>query len=337
VTHNTDPGFQTILLRTYDQGQRHPFAVVQPNFVNQFGDDTGWWGLAWLEASKYELNVRHDVPTARKFLGVAAYIADWLDKRAKRCGGVEWKFGDPPDTITNAEYATLVAGLYGYTKSGVFREPQNAARWLSQARNTIAWLQRNRLINVRTGRVRNGLDPTCKQRLGGPLTYTEGQVADALVALGSALNDDTYYRQANAFLTFALSAKSKMVNQRSGILQEACERFRDGCTGNPHYLDLLSWKGILMQALHDYSAATGSTDYDDFIRRQAQAIVTNAIRQPDGQPGRCDGPETCQFVFYWGWPLSPNYSGRVDQSTQMVALDALTAALAVENRAQAPL
>ena len=95
------------------------------------------------------------------------------------------------------------------------------------------------------------------------------------------------------------------------------------------YLDIVSWKGILMQALQDYRAATGSTEYDAFVLRQANAIVHNSIRQPNGSPGRCDTAANCQFVFYWGWPLSPARSGFVNQATQMDAIDALTAALAV--------
>ena len=55
--------------------------------------------------------------------------------------------------------------------------------------------------------------------------------------------------------------------------------------------------------------------------------------QSNGSPGRCDTPDGCQFVFYWGWPLSPLRSPFVNDATQMDAIDALTAALAVDPRA----
>jgi hypothetical protein len=330
VTNNTSPGFQTILMRTYEREDPLPFAIAKSHFVNDFGDDTAWWGLAWLEASKYELNYRHDQSAARKFLWLAEYDANYLEKLPKACGGIVWKVHYPPDTVTGAEYAALVAGLYGYRNtSGPFHDSDRASHWLDQARSTIAWLESKRLINVRTGKIRDRLDPTCKHLIAGGITYTQGQVAAAFVALGSALHDNKYYTQANAFLHYAVSPQSGFVHGGNQVLQEPCERNRDGCTGNPDYLDLLSWKGILIQALSDYRTATGSTEYDWFIRRQAGAVVDNAIRQTNGQPGNCDAPEDCQFVFYWAWPLSPVRSGFVNVATQMNALDALTAALAL--------
>jgi hypothetical protein len=144
------------------------------------------------------------------------------------------------------------------------------------------------------------------------------------VALGSALHDGRYYQQADAFLRYAVSKRSGMING-SGVLQEPCERDRDGCTGRPTYLDIISWKGILVQALSDYTTATGSTEFRHFIGQQAWQIVHDSIRT-DGkavQPGNCHSPGTCQFVFYWGFPLSPVRSGFVNHSTQMDALEAL--------------
>ncbi len=334
VTHSTDPGFQTILLRTYQRESGHtsgepPFAIAQDDFVNPFMDDTAWWGLAWLEASKYELTVRHDVVDAGKFLSVAEDDASYIASSQKSCGGIEWQIGFPSDTITNAEYITLTAALATYLNgSGPFQDSANATKWLSQAQTTLAWLERHRLIDVRTGTVHDSLNAACNGLIAGPITYTEGQVADALVLLGSALHKPSYYQQANAFLRYVVSKKSGMVNSH-GIIQEPCERDRDGCTTSGSYLDMLPWKGILTQGFSDYAAATGDPRYDGVVRRQAWAVVHNAIRQPNGQPGNCSSPSSCQFVFYWGWPLTPSRSEFVDQSTQMDALDALTAAMAL--------
>jgi hypothetical protein len=119
-----------------------------------------------------------------------------------------------------------------------------------------------------------------------------------------------------------------MVNSK-GILQEPCERATNGCTGTILYFDELSWKGILVQAFLDYTTATGSKEYGRFLRRQAVAIVHNAIVRSDGRPGNCQTPDSCQFVFYWGWPLTASRSRFVNHATQMDALDALTAALAL--------
>ncbi len=327
VTHNTDPGYQTILMRTYDREIFNPFAIASARFVNMFGDDTAWWGLAWLEAAKYEWNVRHDTADAWRFLKLAEYDANYLQRQPTECGGMEWKIGYPPDTITNAEYATLTAELYGLTNTGAFYD-RRAPVWLAQAQKAMSWMERKRLINIRTGTVKDTLSPTCKLLPVGGLTYTQGQVADAFVQLGSDLHNPTYYQHADAFLKWALSKKSGMVNG-NGILQEPCERNRDACTGLPTFLDILSWKGILVEALSDYTTITGSTEYIGFLRHQAKVITDNAIVQPDGQPGRCDAAINCQFVFYWAWALSPVRSSFVNEATQMDAIDALTAALAL--------
>jgi Glycosyl hydrolase family 76 len=329
VTHNTDPAYHQVLLRTYHREVLDPFAIAKPYFVNAFLDDTAWWGQAWLEASKYELNYRHDVADAQTFLSLAEYDSAYISKQKKSCGGVVWQIGFPTDTVTNAEYITLAAGLATYrSQPGPFHDPAKASRWTEEARATLDWLESRGLVNLRTGTVHDSLNAACNGFIGGPISYVEGEVAAALVQVGTALHDGSYYTQANQFLKFARSEKSTMVNSK-GILQEPCERATNGCTGTILYYDQISWKGILIQAFADYTAATGSTEYHSFLRRQASAVVHNAIVNSDGQPGDCQTPDSCEFVFYWGWPLTPSRSVFVNHATQMDALDALTAALAL--------
>jgi hypothetical protein len=321
VTHNTDPAYQQILMRTYHRESGHtpgetPFAIAKDDFVNAFMDDTAWWGLAWLEASKYELNYRHDVADARTFLRLAEFDADYISKQQKSCGGIVWQIGFPSDTVTNAEYMALVAELASYrNQPGPFYSPGNASRWIGEAKSTLDWLDRHNLVNLRTGTVHDSLNAACNGLIAGPITYTEGEVADALVQVGTALHDSSYYKDADRFLRYVLSKKSTMVNSKG--------------TGSNLYFDELSWKGILVQGFLDYTVATGSTEYASFLRRQAVAIVHNAIVRSDGKAGDCQTPDSCQFVFYWGWPLTPSRSPFVNNATQMDALDALTAALAI--------
>jgi hypothetical protein len=93
------------------------------------------------------------------------------------------------------------------------------------------------------------------------------------------------------------------------------------------WLDRLSWKGILAAAVDDFALATGSSRYSAFLHRQATAIVTHSIRDARDEPGACGSPASCQFVFYWAWPLSPARPMIVTTGTQMSALEALTGAL----------
>jgi hypothetical protein len=67
-------------------------------------DDTGWWALAWLAAARYELIVRRDDADAIRFLAVSEWDADYIARQPRRCGGIVWRLGTPPDTVANAEY-----------------------------------------------------------------------------------------------------------------------------------------------------------------------------------------------------------------------------------------
>ncbi len=333
VTHSWDPQVQTILLRTYQRESGHtsymtPFAIANNDFTDDFMDDTTWWGLAWMEAARYELLNRHDTQHAAQFLRLAEHDASYVATNGKRCGGIEWQIGTPPDTITSAAFSALGAEIAALRSTpGPFYKPAAAATWLKEAQTTMAWLQHRGLIDLRQGKVEDRLNAACNKVIPAPLTYTQGEVADAFVELGKTTHNPAYYKLAAPFLRYVPSPPAGMVSH--GILEEPCERDRDGCTGSNRYLDMLVYKGILMQGFSDYTMATRSTEFVSFIKRQASAVVHNAVRQDSGQPGNCDSAANCQFVFYWGWPLSPVRSPMVNQGTQMSGLDALIADLAL--------
>jgi hypothetical protein len=340
-TGTTSPYYQQVLLRTYRLEVHDPQAIASSYFVNRFGDDSAWWGLAWVEAANYELHYMHDKSAARTFLGTAEYDARYLERLKKVCGGIVWKQGFPSDTITNAEFISLAAELYAFRNApGPFHDEAKAQLWLRDARADLNWLRHSGLLNMRRGRVGGRKTRSCKST-GGPLTYTQGETAEAFIQMGNALHRPAYYRQAVRFLNFAttVGGPSNMVT-RNGIIQQPCESQRSLCvpkadrgrlSGTPTetWLDQLSYKGILAQAIDDYVLATGSHHFAAFMRRQATAIVNNAIRDPKGRPGNCRSPSTCQFVFYWAWPLSPSRPMIANTATEMSALDVLTAVLPV--------
>ena len=344
-TGTTSPYYQQVLLRTYRLEVHHPIAIASSYFVNDFGDDTAWWGLAWLEASNYELHYVHDMSAARTFLWTAEYDARYLERLKKSCGGIVWQVGFPSDMITNAEFTSLAAELYAFRNApGPFHDEARAQLWLRDARADLHWIRQSGLLNMRKGRVSDRMTRSCKAT-GGPLTYTQGEMAEALIQMGNALHRPAYYRQALLLLNYATTdprhRPSNMVT-RNGIMQQPCEsspslcvpkRDRGRLSGTPTetWLDQLSYKGILAQAIDDYVAATGSHHFAAFLRRQARAITNNAIRDPEGRPGNCSSPSSCQFVFYWAWPLSPSRPMIANTATEMSAVDVLTGALPVRN------
>jgi hypothetical protein len=113
----------------------------------------------------------------------------------------------------------------------------------------------------------------------------------------------------------------------AGILHERCETLPGACGSAPRRVNLPAYKGIFVQAVADWSAATGSKAYRRFLLAQASSIVNHDISDGDGT-GSCRTPHTCQFGFHWAGPV-PGHAAKigVTASTQASALDALTAVL----------
>jgi hypothetical protein len=323
-THDRDPTIQRVLLRTYQLNLRKPGTPEPRDFIDRFMDDTGWWGLAWLAASQYELTERRDSSDASKFLSTAETDASYIARQPKPCGGIEWAMGYGPDTITNAEFVVLTAELSRYRgASGPFHDPHRAARWLDDARSAWAWLQSSGLIDVGTGEVsRDTISPSCGELVGGPVTYTQGEVAQALLTLGQDLHDPSYYSQAARFLRYTLSPASGFIFR--GVLQDHCEPRSPNCSALSTRLDVTAFKGLFMQAVDDWSRTTASTEFIPFLRIQAQAIVSHDINGATLSAAGCRSAHTCQFGFSWARALSPML---ITVGTQESALDALTAVL----------
>jgi hypothetical protein len=112
--HDTNPIYQQVLVSTYERNVYRQRSPAPRDFALKFMDDTAWWGLAWLDASRYELAQRHDAAPAAKFLAVAEYDARYIAAQPKSCGGIPWERGCPPDTVTSAEFIGLTAGLSSY-------------------------------------------------------------------------------------------------------------------------------------------------------------------------------------------------------------------------------
>lgn len=331
VTHNTQPIYQQVIDQTFALNVRRPGSLQPINFGNFFMDDTAWWGLAWLEAARYEWSVRHDVADATRFMKVAEWDANsvWNSPRSCHTTGLAWRIGYPPDTITNDEFIALAAELAQVEKQpGPWYDPAAAVRWLTKGWQQLWWLEQTWLINPRTGHVYDSFNASCKV-IGGALTYTEGETADALVQMGLATGWREYMVQARRFLSYALSPVTGMTY--NGVIQEPCEATARRCRGGPRLSDSTVWKGIFVDAVADYRAATGSQAFDTFLTKQARAIIANSASNGRQVTG-CQTAHKCQLGYYWSRQVPPNYATLpVGPGSQESGLSALTDALAVTN------
>jgi hypothetical protein len=328
-THNTQQVYQRSILKLYTHNVVRPNTHAPLNFGNEFNDDTGWWGVAWLEAARYELYVRHDLVHATKFLNVAEWDADFIASQDRRCGGIEWGLGKPPDTITTAEFLSLTAGLYSLRNAqGPFHNASKAAHWRADTNWAWRWFRHSNLINVKTGRVYDKLLGGSCKRWGGPLTYSEGWTAEALVRMGVAYHNKAYFRDAQAFLRYAVAPSDGLV--QSGVFREKCEAAKQNCQDLRGRLDIPSWKGLLVSALSDWTAVTGKRTFVPVIRAQANAVVNNAILGAGG--GRCSTAATCLFGGFWIPPRHlVSWAVGATVAAQESAIDALTSALPSRN------
>jgi len=313
------PLYQRILLQTY---KRNVYGA-RWQFANTYTDDTGWWALAWLTASRYELYYQHDRKDAARFLSTAEWEARFIAAQPKVCGGIEWSVGTPPNVVTNAQFIALTAQLSRYRSAGPFYNPALASSWLSDAQGTLNWLEASGLVNLETGTVIDSLNSSCHP-IGGTLTYTEGEVAEALTQMGNTVNSWSYYEQAQGFLNYTLSPASGLTYH--GVLQEHCEATLGACSQVLFRLDLPAYKGLFVNAMADWDASTGSNAFAAALDTQATAVVQNAIRGPHNDVAHRATPHTCQFSFHWTGESDPAPMG-ITLGGQESALDALTAVL----------
>jgi hypothetical protein len=332
-TGNVEPVYQAVLLQIYDRNVYKPLSTAKRDFANEFMDDTAWWGMAWLEAARYELRYRHDVADARKFLAVAEYDVRYIVAAPRQCGGIVWALRRSPDMVTSAEFVSLAARLASFRQTrGVFYNPELAGHWLTDARYVLDWLRKSGMVDLKWGYVFDRIK-SCRKFVGGPLTYTEGEMADALTELGIAEHKPIYFRYASRFIRYVLNYRSHLISH--GVVAEYCELLPGSCHENRNRLDVPSFKGIFIQAVSDWSAATHRKTFLRFLHNQAAAVVDNAIVTTGNRPGNCASPSSCQFAFIWARELKdgpPPVPPTV--ATQTSAIAALTAALPAKRGTQ---
>jgi predicted alpha-1,6-mannanase (GH76 family) len=258
------------------------------NFVNEYLDDTGWWGLAWLRA--YELTGE------RRYLETAIADAEAMWKyRDDHCGGGIWWNHDKnyKNSITNELFIKLAAQLHNTLRDDTV--------WLARAKETWHWFRDSGVINADYS-ISDGLNNATCENDGTTLVYTynQGVILGALVELDKAGVSDALpmaHRIAQAAVTSPTLAPG-------GILAEPGEPHSDGGADGP------TFKGVFTRNLDELDRYVGGRPlYREFLQRQARSIVGHA-RNDAGQYG-----------YHWAGPFD-----MADAARQGSALDALIAA-----------
>ncbi len=254
--------YRYAIASTYDKqiGARHG------QFRNEFLDDTGWWGLAWVAA--------YDVTGDSRYLNTARADADWMHAYwDTRCGGgVYWKTDRAvKNAIPNSLYIQLNASLSRRIPGDTVYRQRAQAGW--------SWFSGTGMLNS-GNLVDDGVNlSTCRTNGDVTWTYNQGVLINALVELNRLTGDAGALSVARR-VGDALTTSTYL--SPGGILREPNEP--DGCSG-----DGVSFKGPAIRGLGALNAATGGA-YTAYLQRNAASAYASARDSLDFYGAHWAGP-----------------------------------------------
>jgi predicted alpha-1,6-mannanase (GH76 family) len=229
-------------------------------FRNEYLDDSGWWGVAWLKM--YDRT--HDAKYLATARAIHAHMAEnW---RPAKNGGVMWcEDADKqiPNAITNSLFLVLSARLYQRTT-----EPQ----YLKWASETLDWFHAKALYDG-TGVV------DVPGHHGDYWTYNQGAFIGGLTALFQATGREEYLEEAAKVAESVLNRAG--LTQPDGVIIEKL-----GTKG----WDPGLFKGIMVRylaGLRDVLNARKihpetALEIDRCIRSSAVSLLRHSV-SPDGE------------------------------------------------------
>jgi predicted alpha-1,6-mannanase (GH76 family) len=258
------------------------------HFEDAYNDDTGWWGLAWLQA--------YQVTGAKRYLAMAETDADYIHRSwDDTCGGGVWwsTYRTYKNAIANELFLELTAWLHNSIRGD--------HRYLKWARAEWKWFDGSGMINKQDV-VNDGLTAQCVNNHETTWTYNQGVLLAGLAQLYKATGSHALLGRAEHIARAAIKRLTV-----GGVLHEPCAGTECGTNAGG---DGESFKGIFVQDLKVLAVTARTNQFSGFFAAQAHAIEAH------------DTDVKHQLGMLWAGPVT----GRTSYS-QASAESALVAAL----------
>ena len=220
------------------------------SFEDAYNDDTGWWGLAWLQAY---------VMTGHKpYLTMAETDADYIHQSwTQTCGGGVW--WSTARTYKNAIPNELFLELTAWLHNAI----PGDSKYLDWANAEWNWFQNSGMIN-KSDEINDGLTAHCANNHKTTWTYNQGVLLAGLAQLYKATNNPVLLTTAEGIGQAAIRHLTI-----GGVLHEPCRGTQCGNSGND---DPQSFKGIFVQDLKVLAVTARTNEFSGFFHEQARAI-----------------------------------------------------------------